>query len=483
MKPRGAGLFISYRRPPPGQPAGLPQALAVRLQRAWRPLGPVCFDRFVVCNPLRFASCLVDRGLNTCQVLVAVVDETWLKPVNLARLEDVRHDWVRFELAYALAFRLGLVVVVPAHCVDTLRWAHLPAGWGAVLKDPVFQVVVGPRESAAAVARRVLGRARAAMAGSPRRRSRLHAADSHNLPRRVRTLDEWDAALPGPSGGLRPLLAALHHGRDAVVSAISGVAALALACGLQWMAAPLLGAWLAWLSCPHLRRLFLQAAGRPLAQAKRARRAARLDTLAQPDRTPHKIQRADTGSPPVDDAFDDLLSRTRAAEPGARDRLFSLAYDELRKLARSRLFHGGRNTYLDTTALVHECYLRILRSRELRAEDRRAFFAYASRTMRSVIIDAVRERQAERHGGDQQRMTLDTQVADEIPAGETQLLRVDEALQALAQAEPRLAQVVEMRYFGGYSEAEIAQALDLNERTVRRDWDKARLLLKQLLQG
>lgn len=178
----------------------------------------------------------------------------------------------------------------------------------------------------------------------------------------------------------------------------------------------------------------------------------------------------------------ELIRRVNAGEPGAQDTLFAAAYGELRKLARSRLRDGGRNTVLDTTALVHESYLRFLGGGQLRSDDRRAFFAYASRVMRSVIIDAVRERQAERRGGDLQRLTLDTQVAGNLPAGEDELMRVHEALDMLAQAEPRLAKVVEMRYFGGYTEIEIAEALDLTERTVRRDWDKARLLLGAMLQ-
>lgn len=178
-----------------------------------------------------------------------------------------------------------------------------------------------------------------------------------------------------------------------------------------------------------------------------------------------------------------LIRKVSGGEAGARERLFAAAYDELRKLARSRLRDGGRNTFLDTTALVHESYLKFLNSGQLRADDRRAFFAYASRVMRSVIIDTVRERQAERRGGDLQEVTLNTSISDSVPAGEQQLLDVHEALDALAQSEPRLAEVVEMRYFGGYSEVEIGEALGLTERTVRRDWDKARLLLMALLRS
>jgi RNA polymerase sigma factor (TIGR02999 family) len=168
-------------------------------------------------------------------------------------------------------------------------------------------------------------------------------------------------------------------------------------------------------------------------------------------------------------------------EPGSRDELYAAAYSELRKLARARLRDGGRNTVLDTTSLVHESYLKFLGGGQLRAEDRRAFFAYASRVMRSVIIDSVRERQAERRGGDAERLTLSTQLLEDADGGNEDVLRVNEALDVLAQAEPRLAQVVEMRYFGGYTEAEIAEALELTERTVRRDWDKARLLLSSML--
>ena len=179
----------------------------------------------------------------------------------------------------------------------------------------------------------------------------------------------------------------------------------------------------------------------------------------------------------------ELIRRVNAGEPGAQDALFASAYGELRKLARSRLRGGGRNTVLDTTALVHESYLRFLKVGQLHSDERRAFFAYASRVMRSVIIDAVRERKAERRGGDLQRLTLNTQLEDKLPAGEDELLQVHEALEVLAQAEPRLAKVVEMRYFGGYSEQEIAQALDVTDRTVRRDWDKARRLLGAMLKA
>jgi RNA polymerase sigma factor (TIGR02999 family) len=176
-----------------------------------------------------------------------------------------------------------------------------------------------------------------------------------------------------------------------------------------------------------------------------------------------------------------LLQRARAGEESARDQLFAVAYDNLKGLARARLRGDGRNAELDTTALVHEAYLRFVNAGELRAEDRRAFFAYASRVMRSVIVDRARERLAERRGGDMVHLTLTTQIADGMAADEEAILKVHEALTVLEAAEPRLARVVEMRYFGGYTEQEIAEALGITDRTVRRDWEKARLLLEVAL--
>lgn len=181
------------------------------------------------------------------------------------------------------------------------------------------------------------------------------------------------------------------------------------------------------------------------------------------------------------DEINALLGEVRAGGFGAREALFAAAYDELRVLARSRLRNGGRHDLLDTTVLVHESYLRFVRAGPLQAADRRAFFAYASQVMRSVIIDAVREYQAQRRLGCVEHVTLDTGVLNQSLGGEDEILRVHEALDALTRAEPRLATVVEMRYFGGYSETWIAEVLQVTERTVRRDWEKARVLLMTMI--
>jgi|SRR5882672_5329563 len=176
-----------------------------------------------------------------------------------------------------------------------------------------------------------------------------------------------------------------------------------------------------------------------------------------------------------------LLQQHSAGDAVARNKLFEVAYDALKQLARARLRENGRNDILDTTSLVHESYMRFINGGQLRAEDRRSFFAYASRVMRSVIVDAARERLAERRGGGAAHLTLTTQIVDRLPEGEEGIVRIHEALEVLEQAEPRLARVVEMRYFGGYTELEIAEALSLGERTVRRDCEKALLLLKAAL--
>jgi RNA polymerase sigma factor (TIGR02999 family) len=161
------------------------------------------------------------------------------------------------------------------------------------------------------------------------------------------------------------------------------------------------------------------------------------------------------------------------------DEMYAAAYQELRRLARARLRGGARNTVLDTTALVHESYLRLSKSPGLRFPDRARFLVYAGQAMRSIIVDLVRQRRTERaDGGVRITLLTDWPSAD---AGEEQILRVHEALESLAQVDARMARVVEMRWFGGLSEQEIASALDVTDRTVRRDWSQARLFLAEAL--
>lgn len=160
---------------------------------------------------------------------------------------------------------------------------------------------------------------------------------------------------------------------------------------------------------------------------------------------------------------------------------FAAIYPELRTLAHARL-SAGRHTLLDTTALVHEFYLRLAETGNIPNAEWPQFLHYASRSMRNIIIDAIRRRRAVRHGGDARRVELDD-VAQSRDAGEEEILAVHQALDQLEAIDERMARIVEMRYFGGMTETEIAECLGLTERTIRREWQKARALLAEALGG
>ena len=173
----------------------------------------------------------------------------------------------------------------------------------------------------------------------------------------------------------------------------------------------------------------------------------------------------------------ELIHRAQKGDADAADSLFAATYGELRKLARGRLRVTGRDTLLDTSSLVHESYLRFAGAGRLRLEDRVHFMRWAGRVMRSVIVDFVRRKHAERRGGAAAHIALTTGIDARVQSGEAEILRVHEALDQMAALNARMAQVVELRYFGGMTEPEIAEALGVTDRTVRRDWEKARLLL------
>ncbi len=171
-----------------------------------------------------------------------------------------------------------------------------------------------------------------------------------------------------------------------------------------------------------------------------------------------------------------LIQKAQQGDAAAQDAVFSQLYGDLKRLAHARLSSSGHHTLLDTCALINETYLRLARTKELVSESRGQYLAYASRAMRSIIVDFVRARSTRKRGGQTERISLTQAVAD-VPADEEEIIRVHDALKELALVEPRLVSVVEMRYFGGLSEPEIAKALGVTDRTVRRDWQKARLLL------
>jgi RNA polymerase sigma factor (TIGR02999 family) len=150
-------------------------------------------------------------------------------------------------------------------------------------------------------------------------------------------------------------------------------------------------------------------------------------------------------------------------------------YAELMRLARSQLARAGTMS-LDAPSLVHEAYLRLERQGFIASAQRNVFFAYCAQVMRAVIVDYVRERRAQKRGGGIALLTLTTGIAD-LAVGEEHVERLHEALQALDGIDARSHQVVELRYFGGLTEEEIADVLGISIATVKRDWRKARAFL------
>lgn len=178
-----------------------------------------------------------------------------------------------------------------------------------------------------------------------------------------------------------------------------------------------------------------------------------------------------------------LIHRAQAGDASAVEQLFEESYPLLRQLARARLRAHQRSPTLDTGLLVHEAYLRFVASGRLRIEDRLHFRRWAARVMRSVVIDLARRRNAERRGGGVAAVAISGDLPDPVASNADEILRLHEALEALEKVDARAAQVVELRYFAGMTEPEVAEALGITDRTVRRDWQKARLLLTEMLTG
>lgn len=175
-----------------------------------------------------------------------------------------------------------------------------------------------------------------------------------------------------------------------------------------------------------------------------------------------------------------LLDSARAGDRGALDSVLSTLYQELHGMARRQLA-GQQAQTLDATALVHEAYFRLVGRQEVQFADRAHFFAYAASAMRSVAIDYARQRMARKRGGDLHRVTDLPEHIEGVRLDE-EMLSLDAALEKLAAVDERLARVVELRYFGGLSEQEIATLMERSERSIRRDWQKARMFLLASLQ-
>lgn len=169
-----------------------------------------------------------------------------------------------------------------------------------------------------------------------------------------------------------------------------------------------------------------------------------------------------------------------AGDPDAFDRLVPLIYDDLRRIAHNHLGRVRRGDTLDTTAVVHELYLDLVDQTRVGWRDRVHFFAVASKAMRHIVIDHVRRSGAQKRGGDRIQVPL---IPNKIPVdeGTPDLLALDEALNQLAEHDPRLVQVVECRFFGGMTAKETAEALGVGLRTVERDWTRARTYLHRAL--
>ena len=180
----------------------------------------------------------------------------------------------------------------------------------------------------------------------------------------------------------------------------------------------------------------------------------------------------------MEQAFEALIRRADQADREATDKLFALLYHELRGLAERSLRRGGPSLTLGTTTLLHEAYLNIAGRENIAFVDRPRFLAYASRAMRGLVIDYARMRRAKKRGA-QFEITL---ADDEAPAGHAmerteELERLGEALDELAEIEHGLAELVDLHFFCGFSFGEIAALRQISERTVYRDWRRARLLL------
>src|SRR5262245_47838757 len=175
-----------------------------------------------------------------------------------------------------------------------------------------------------------------------------------------------------------------------------------------------------------------------------------------------------------------LLVAWRQGNEGALDRLVPLVHAELHRIARRQMGHERAGHMLQPTALVNEAYLKLIDIRQVQWQDRAHFFAMSSRVMRRILVDAARNQRYQKRGGGAPQVTLNEQLLGSSEPG-ADLVALDDALEALAAIDPRKSQVVEMRFFGGLSIEETAEALHTSDRTVKRDWTTAKLwLLREL---
>lgn len=176
----------------------------------------------------------------------------------------------------------------------------------------------------------------------------------------------------------------------------------------------------------------------------------------------------------MSDSVTELLGAAERGDEAAQNRLFCLLYDELRRCAHRQLGGGGQT--LSTTALVHETYVKLIVADTLRLHSRQHFMALAARAMRQVVVDHARRIGAGKRGGGAAVVTLDERIP-EMPSEAGEVLALDQALDELEKIDQRAARVVQLHFFGGLTFPEIAELEGLNERTIKRDWQAARLML------
>jgi RNA polymerase sigma factor (TIGR02999 family) len=184
----------------------------------------------------------------------------------------------------------------------------------------------------------------------------------------------------------------------------------------------------------------------------------------------------------LDADITNLLKAWRAGDPAALDQLSRRVYDELRLMARRHMRAERHSNTLQTTALVHEVYLRLIDVTKVEWQQRAQFFAMAAQMMCRILVDAARARASHKRGAGAVHVDFD-ETAVVSPDPDRSMVALDDALAAFAQIAPRQAQVVELRYFGGLSEAEIAEVLKISPRTVQRDWEFARVWLARELRA
>jgi RNA polymerase sigma factor (TIGR02999 family) len=177
-----------------------------------------------------------------------------------------------------------------------------------------------------------------------------------------------------------------------------------------------------------------------------------------------------------------LIASVERGDAGASDALFTALYTELHRMAKRQLARHGGGVTLGTTTLLHEAYLDMSGREGTVFPDRARFMGYAARVMRGVIIDYARNRKAQKRGGQFEMTSMDSELADAV-ANEKELVQIGEALDALANVEPSLAELVDLKFFCGFSLGEIAAMRGVSERTVQRHWEKARIYLHRSIRG